>query len=395
MNIKLIMFFGLFILIYGSIHYYIGLRGWQCFQGLFSNPRIIWYWIIFIAFLASSYPLARFLAPRLPYETARMVIFIGSYWLAFMYYLLIILLAIDIVRIIDRWAGFLPAILKNTPAMTGLAVMLAVAVLVIYGTWNANHPVIRDYEVTLNKKSSDLETLHVVAVSDIHLGWINGLKQMKILTDMINELNPDLVLLTGDIIDEGIDLAAEQKIPQVLRTLHPHLGIYAIMGNHEYISKNADQAEAYLNRAGVVVLRDQWIKIGNSLYLIGRDDQSRVYYGGTTRLALSEIMKGMEKDHLPVLLMDHQPVDLENAEQAGIDLQISGHTHRGQLWPNNYITRTVFEQDCGYLRKGHLQLIVSCGYGTWGPPIRIGNRPEILNIRIKFEPSAISEITGN
>jgi len=99
-------------------------------------------------------------------------------------------------------------------------------------------------------------------------------------------------------------------------------------------------------------------------------------------------MSEVDSERLPVILLDHQPFHLEIAEQAGVDLQFSGHTHLGQMYPNNYITRAVFEQDWGYLRKNNFQVIVSCGFGTWGPPIRIGNRPEILNVLVHFaDPS--------
>ncbi len=387
MNSKLLLFFSGFILIYGLIHYYIGLRGWQFINECFFNPRILRYWIILMVFLFISYPLGRLLAPVLPHYMGQIIIVLGSYWMAFMYYLLIILITIDAVRLLDKWTGFLPAVIKNAPATAGWAVIVIVTAIVSYGAWNAHHPVVRDYELTLNKKSSSLDTLHVAAVSDIHLGWINGLKQTRLMTDMINGLNPDIVLLPGDIIDEGIDLSTEEKIPELLRTLRPALGSYAIMGNHEYISGNADMVELYLEKAGVTVLRDEW-KEFSGFYLIGRDDNSRQYYGGSPRQDLDTIMEGIDKDKLPVILLDHQPSDLQTAEQAGIDLQLSGHTHRGQIWPNNYITGAIFEEDWGYLRKNKLHLIVSCGYGTWGPPIRVGNRPEILNIRIKFEPSA-------
>lgn len=335
--------------------------------------------------LAASYPLGRLLAHVLPYEASRLMIVFGSYWLAFMYYLLIFLVAIDMVGLIAKWTGIMPTA-DRIKTVAGWAVIIVVTAIVIYGAWNANHPVVKTYEVTLNQKSSKLDSLQVVAVSDIHLGWINGIEKTKLMTDMINDLNPDLVLLPGDVIDEGIDLSTERKIPQLLQALHPRLGTYAIMGNHEYISGNADKVEAYLKRAGITVLRDECRKF-EGFYLIGRDNQSRRLYNGSPRQDLDTIMKDVQTEDLPVILMDHEPSKLQESEQAGIDLQVSGHTHKGQIWPNHYITRAIFEQDWGYLRKGDLQVIVSCGYGTWGPPIRVGNRPEILDIRIKFEPA--------
>ncbi|HEX3012273.1 MAG TPA: metallophosphoesterase [Syntrophomonadaceae bacterium] len=385
MNSKFAVFLGVFIFIYGLINYYIGLRGWQFVNGLFSNPGMLWGWIIVMAFLAVSYPLGRILAHLMPGDSGKILIVLGSYWLAYMYYLLIILLALDIIRLINRWVHIVPQATGNYPVVTGLLVIIAVTVIVFYGAWNANHPVIKNYEVTLDKKSGSVDTLQAAVVSDIHLGWINGTKQIELMTEIINSLNPDIVLIPGDVIDEGIDLSTEQKIPDILRNLHPALGTYAIMGNHEYISGNADKAEAYLEKGGVTVLRDEWVKC-HGFYLVGRDDKARAYYYGSPRKNLDAVMKGIEKDKLPVILMDHQPSDLQEAEKAGVSLELSGHTHRGQLWPNNYITRAIFEQDWGYMRKNNLQVIVSCGYGTWGPPIRIGNKPEILNIQIRFRP---------
>lgn len=312
MNSKFLMFFGGIILIYGLIHYYIGLRGWQFINSWLSSPRILWYWIISVVFLAMLYPAGRSLAPVLPHYWGRIIICMGSYWTAFMYYLLIILLTIDVIRLVDQWTGFLPAVIKNAPAI-GLSVLFLVTAIVVCGTWNSNHPVIKEYEVILAKKSSSLDSLQVAAVSDIHLGWINGERQTKLMTEMINELNPDIVVLPGDIIDEGIDLSTEQKIPELLRTLQPELGTYAVMGNHEYISGNADMVEAYLKKAGVTVLRDEW-KEFNGFYLIGRDDKSKQYYGGSSRQELDTIMEGIEKDKLPILLLDHQPSDLQTAE---------------------------------------------------------------------------------
>jgi predicted MPP superfamily phosphohydrolase len=385
MNKRFLTFIGTFLLIYGLINYYIGLRGWQLIGLITSNAGFRWCWVILLVLLALTYPLGRLLARILPGEPGRSLIISGSYWLALAFYLFLGLLLIDTFRLADQWTGILPAAVKSSPTAAAALVILLISIMVACGVWNARHPVIKKYEVTLEKKTTSLETLRVAVVSDIHLGWIIGPKQMKSMTAVINQLNPELVLLAGDIIDEGIDLATEQQIPGILKTLHPEMGVYAILGNHEYLSSNAEKVECYLRKAGVQVLRDQWVDL-NGLYLVGRDDRSRGSYYGSPRQKLAMIMEGLDQDKLPVLLMDHQPYNLESVEKAGIDLQISGHTHKGQFWPINYITHAIFEQDWGYLCKNNLQLIVSCGFGTWGPPIRIGNRPEIINLLIKFAP---------
>jgi hypothetical protein len=381
LNLQFILFYGIFFLLYGLLNYYIGLRGWQAFSSI--SMRQAWCWAAGVAMLALSFPLGRYIADFIPHDLGRIVIFMGSYWLAAMYYLLLLLLARDLLRVINRWTGIGPSNLRSS----FIIVLALVSIIIIYGTWNSHNPVVRNYELTLDKKSSSLDTMKVVMVSDIHLGWIVGIDRLQKMTTLINSLDPDLVLLPGDIVDEGVDLETEQALPEALRSLHPRFGTFAAMGNHEYISGNAEATIEFLHRAGVTVLRDQWTEVANGFYLLGRDDASRHRFNGKQRLELSTLMADLDKNKLPVILMDHEPFNLDVSEKEGVDLQFSGHTHRGQLYPNNYITQAIYEQDWGYLRKGNLQFIVSCGFGTWGPPIRIGNRPEIVHVLIHFTPT--------
>ncbi|MDD4801963.1 MAG: metallophosphoesterase [Syntrophomonas sp.] len=384
---QLTLFLSIFFSLYGLINYYIALRGWQAFNSINNSHYLSWCWAAAVALLAVSYPLGRFLADLLPHDLSRIVIYIGSYWLAAMYYLFLILLVCDLLRAISGWAGILPSSLRDSFNVITLGVLALVGCLLLIGTWISLNPVVRNYEVTLNKKSSTIDSMRVVVVSDIHLGWIVGLDRLKYMTDIINSLEPDLVLLPGDIIDEGLDLAAEQELPEIMRSLHPRFGTFAAMGNHEYISGNPEATIELLNRAGVKVLRDQWAEVTEGFYVLGRDDASRHRFNAHERVELSTLMADVDKDKLPVILMDHEPFNLEISDKEGIDLQFSGHTHLGQLFPNNYITNAIYEQDWGYLRKDNLQIIVSSGYGTWGPPIRIGNRPEVVNVLVHFAPA--------
>ena len=383
-NKNIILFLIVFSLLYGLVNYYIGIRGYQALSWL--NPKMARLWVVLVIVMAMSLPLGRVMAPHVRPNLAGPVIYCSSYWLAAMYYLLLILALADVGRWVLRRSGLLPHFLKGQYSLALLGVLILVLALLIYGTWNARHPVIRNYEVNLSRKSSSLESIQVAAVSDIHLGGIVGIDRLGQMTDIINSLNPDLILFAGDTIDEGVDINTEMEMPAVLQTLHPRLGSFAIMGNHEYISGNAETTSEFLARTGITVLRDQAYEINNELYIVGRDDASRNRFDGSPRQELSAIMATIDKNRLPVILMDHEPSNLQESEQAGVDLQLSGHTHRGQLFPNNYITRAVFEDDWGYWRKNNFQLIVSCGFGTWGPPIRIGNHPEILNIKINFIP---------
>jgi predicted MPP superfamily phosphohydrolase len=133
-----------------------------------------------------------------------------------------------------------------------------------------------------------------------------------------------------------------------------------------------------MEEADITVLRDSYQLIADSFYLVGRDDAHN-----SNRKELDTVISGIDKS-LPVILMDHNPSYLEDGDNAQIDLQLSGHTHQGQFFPLNLVTDKVFEVDWGYLQKDHMQVIVSNGFGTWGPPIRVGNRPEIVEIFIKF-----------
>ncbi len=385
MNGQLILFISTFMMVYGVANFYVGWRGWQALNYLIASPRWAWCWALLAASMAVSYPLGRWLSHFVPHSVARIFVFIGSYWMAALYYLLLIFLLSDLLRISNRILNFIPPGLRGKFPLLIVTVIGLVAILLVYGTWNAHHPVVTHYEIRAERKSSTLQELNIVAVSDIHLGWIVGIDRLQHMTERISTLEPDLVLLVGDIVDEGVDLSAEREMPRVLHSLQPRLGTFAVMGNHEYISGQAETTIGFLNQNGVTVVRDQVAEIKDGLFIVGRDDVSRHRLNGTTRLNMSELMEMVDDQRLPVVLLDHEPTDLQAAESAGVDLMFSGHTHLGQIFPNNFITNVIYEQDWGYLRKGNMQLIVSSGYGTWGPPIRIGNRPEIVYVRVCFK----------
>lgn len=161
-------------------------------------------------------------------------------------------------------------------------------------------------------------------------------------------------------------------------------GVYACLGNHDGMRSKVEDGVKVFNAAGINMVRDKAILINNSVYVIGRDDISLESSTNIKRKELSYITKDLDKSK-PLLLMDHQPKNLGDAEMQGIDLQISGHTHRGQLFPANIVTSLIFELDYGYLEKNNSKYIVSSGYGTWGPPIRLGSRCEIVEINVKFK----------
>lgn len=384
MQNSFIVFFSLFLAVYSALNYYIGKRILQIIISIpnisqYINPNI--HWLIFWA-IAFAYIIGRISTIYLPeMYFSNFLSIAGAYWLAAMYYFVLLFFILDIVNFIGKFTNVI-----NSPkffSMTGAVIIFTVLSLVIYGAWNARQPYVNHYEITIHKKAGDLKTLKIVAVSDIHLGNIvhNG-RLTKMVTE-INALNPDIVLLPGDVIDENIGPFVEQNMSQTFRQLKSKLGTYAVLGNHEYIGGHSEEAIKYLQKAGITVLRDRYVKIADNFYLIGRDDKSRERFYGKSRLNLTELMTGIDHS-LPIIVMDHQPVNLLEPQKAGVDLQLSGHTHYGQIFPNNLITNAIYEIDWGYLQKGNFNIIVSSGFGTWGPPVRIGTKSEILDIKINF-----------
>ncbi|MEQ8173821.1 MAG: metallophosphoesterase [Syntrophomonadaceae bacterium] len=382
MRLSMLVFFSIFIIIYGLSNYYIALRGWQALSSVSRTGALLW--AAGVAFLALLYIIGRFVDGKLPYSDTRAIMLGGSYWMAAWFYFLLLFASFDLLRLLSR-LPFIPAIVwSDWSYRLFLASIGLVLILLIWGSLNAWHPVVRRYDLVLPQKSSPLNELHVVAVSDIHLGWVVDSRRLNQLVDKIRDLNPDAVFLVGDVIDEGIDPAAESLIPQALIKVQPPLGSFAILGNHEYISRQAERLKPYFLEGGVSLLRDESVKVADAFYLVGRDDRSSATFNGGARQELPALLTGIDRESLPVILLDHQPFNLHEAQVQGVDLQISGHTHLGQMFPNNLVTRAMYECDWGYLRKENLQVLVSSGYGTWGPPIRIGNRPEILDIYITF-----------
>lgn len=383
MRTQFVIVFSIILTLYGFLNYYVGLRGWQSISKLVPHGYGKIYWVLF-TLLATSYFIGRFGERFLPARIGDSLIVLGSYWLAALYYLILLFILFDLLRLAGRLVGILPEGFKQFPPVAGLVIISMVAVIVLYGVWNARNPQVTNYEIDITKQAGEIKQLHVVMVADIHLGRIVNNGRLMGLVDKINELNPDLVLLPGDIIDENISLFVEQRMPDTLLLLKPRYGTYAVLGNHEYIGGHVEEAVLHLKESGVKVLRDDYVKIEDSFYIVGRDDRSGNRFRGQQRKELSAVMEGVDRS-LPIFLLDHQPYNLEEGQGQGVDLQVSGHTHLGQLYPNNFITRRMFEIDWGHLQKGDFNVIVSCGFGTWGPPIRVGNRPEIASITVNFK----------
>ncbi|HET6513270.1 MAG TPA: metallophosphoesterase, partial [Candidatus Kapabacteria bacterium] len=210
---------------------------------------------------------------------------------------------------------------------------------------------------------------------------INGRKRAQQFVDKINAQDPDIVLLAGDVVDGALAPVVRRDLGKILGQIKSKHGVFAVTGNHEYIG-TVEATVKYLELHGIRVLRDEVIEVAD-LSIIGREDLSFNRAYGRRRTELSELVANLDKTK-PIIMMDHQPFHLEQAEQNGIDFQLSGHTHHGQFWPINHITNRVYEVSWGYKLKSNTHVYVSCGAGTWGPPVRIGSSPEIMRVEMTF-----------
>jgi predicted MPP superfamily phosphohydrolase len=377
-----IIFFSIVFSVYGLVNYYIFVTGWNAFQ---HNP--LWNTVYVIAFLvlSLSFIAGRFLERAVLNWFSSLLVWLGAFWLGAMVYFLLFAVLFDLIRLLNFFIPFYPQFVTAYYEQAKYIIFLCAAgiviIIVIAGYINARTPHIKNLEIKINKPS-EFKLLKLAVASDIHLGTIICKSRVEKMVSLINSLNADIVLLPGDIVDEDLRPVIKQNLGETLRKIKSKYGIYGITGNHEYIG-GAEPACKYLEEHGIKILRDSFTEI-NGVYIVGREDRSIKQFSGKRRKPLDEIMAGIDKSK-PVILMDHQPVKLAEAEENGVDLQLSGHTHHGQLWPFNFITKKVYELSRGYKLKGRTHYYVSCGAGSWGPPIRTGNRPEILYIELAFK----------
>ena len=382
---SLYIFITVFLTGYGLINTYIFLRGWPATAWMRPSWRkavLLLFW-----FSILSYPLGRFLSRLVPLPGEDGLVLIGSFYLAVMIYLFLVILFLDTLRLIRY---LFPPVLKKRFQPSGKAprtrFLMVIGIVLItssLGHWNALHPRIRNLAINLSQTTGPRQQLSVVMASDLHLGRIIRNSRLEKIVGRINGLKPDLVLLAGDLTDEDIPFLSDQNTAAILQRIQAPLGVYSVTGNHEYYS-GREKAVSFIRQGGIRVLEDEIVKVGEALYLVGRKDRTAERFG-EPRKPLAELMKEVPPGY-SVILMDHQPFQLAEAQRQGVGLQLSGHTHNGQLFPINFIVGKIYENPWGYLKKGGTQYYVSCGVGTWGPPVRTCSIPEIVHIRLTLHP---------
>ena len=386
-NYQFLIFFSIVLILYSSINYYILHRSMQALPP--ASGLKPWFRWLFIA-VASSYVLGRIIERIQLSAFSDLLMWVGSFWLAAMFYFFLAVVFIDFIRLTHHFTGILPETWLTPKAATNTLgiTMIVVFTVIIAGYFNAVNPRLHKLTLDVDKSANGMKELHIAMASDIHMGTIIGPRRMEKLVNRINQLKPDIVLFAGDVVDEDLAPVIRQNLGEALKRLKAPLGVYGITGNHEYIG-GANAAVAYLEAHGVTMLRDSVLKIANAFYLAGREDRDKTRFSGEPRMTVDSLLSTVDNS-LPVILLDHQPFNLDKAADAGVDLQLSGHTHHGQLWPLNYLTSAIYEVSMGYLKKGKTHIYVSPGFGGWGPPVRTGNRPEVVDITLRFRESTQS-----
>lgn len=378
------IFFTIFLLVYGSANFYLYVRAMQAFQFQSLYAKLLFSAVFVLA--ASSYILSKSLLSNVNAVLYDVFLWIGSFWFAFLLYFILSILVIDIFVLINRFFPFLPQFLfqdyAKTKLLTGLGILLLVFITVSCGYFNANNIKLKTIRLSIPKKNASLTSLNIFYFSDAHFTPVNNGRIAKKIINLAEQVKPDIILIGGDVVDDKSNHLKRIGIDEELRQLKAKYGVYTINGNHEYIV-NVNNADNFLNENNVKVLRDSMITIENSVQIIGREDASIASFAHGKRKSLPELLANARKD-LPIILLDHQPLHLAESAAGNIDLQLSGHTHHGQMWPFNFITKMVYELSWGYKKINNTHFYVSSGVGTWGPPVKIGNDAEVINFKISF-----------
>ncbi len=372
------MGFLIFFAIYISINFYIFFRGRQALpkeilvQAIYS----ILFWIfslsIFVAFTLEGklHPAIIAIADNL-----------GGFWVVTFLFFLVMILVADIFRLTDYFLGIFPLQMKENWSQVKIIYLCSVVFMwltfSIIGYLRFSNPKIVNLNLDLPAKGNHHSSLNIVAASDIHLGNVIRKGRLIKYVKLINDQNPDIILLAGDLFDRNLHTVEWQQMDAELSKLKAKFGVYAILGNHEYYG-NLNKAMEIISRSGIMLLKDTTVTIDSAFVLIGRDDRTN-----RMRKPLKSVIQNIDRD-LPSILLDHQPYHLKEAVENKINLQISGHTHNGQLFPINRIVAKMYELAYGYSKIGNTHFYVSSGLGLWGAPIRLGTQSEIVKIKLNF-----------
>lgn len=379
MNRLAVFFFIIFVFsLYGGTNYYIGKRIFKGFNYLFPGINTKIYVVIF-----TLITLLIFIAILpLPLDIKRIISWISYHWVGIFVYLLLFFLVSDLAMLLGRVFKIAPNPMpQSIDFYKSLIVIILTVGVVGYGMYNAKQTKHVFYDIQIKNTSLEGE-MKIVLISDLHLGAINSEKRLQGIVDSINKLKPDIVCIAGDIFNDDFNLIKDpEEVIKIFRNIKATYGAYAILGNHD-AGKTLNKMIELLEKSNINLLNDEYVIIDKKLVLVGRLDPAPI--GGFGELErkedIGDILVSADAN-MPVIVIDHTPSNIEQYDKK-IDLVLSGHTHKGQMFPFNFITNAIFTIDYGHYQKdeGSPHFIVTSGVGTWGPPIRVGSSNEIVSI---------------
>jgi predicted MPP superfamily phosphohydrolase len=381
-------------IVYGGICFYIGIRLFGLLTCFLPALKAVVFWPIF-SLLCLLLIFSGFIPHKLNFLRKA-----GSYWMAVIMYLLILLALADFVRLFINL--FFNKKINNLMIYSTGAAFLLCFILIIFGVFHARSIKTANYNLTLPGTGTGIR---IVLISDTHIGSAINEKWIKRVVDKINITEPDIVCLAGDIFDGNIDSIKDlSKVISELKRIKTPLGVFAVLGNHDvdrmaFRNNSTERITGILKDSNIILLQDEVFTIRENLFLAGRKDARPIGMnapdnGTSLRKTPEELFLDINLNSGTIILIDHQPTQFPQLEKAGVDLVLSGHTHKGQIFPGSLVTKNMFKKmgatHYGYWQGGavsgkRMQAIVTSGAAYWGPPLRIGTNSEVAVIDVRFE----------
>ena len=371
------MFHTILTLAYIIPNIYLFVRIWQLF---ISKEQRVYYVLIYLL-LFLIYPVSNLFHEAGPGLAARTLSAFADYLLPFFLYLFLFVLLLDLLLLFSRLFRLVTEKkIKSSPFRSyGLPVIVFCSMAVVAaGIINFNTIRTTEYKITIPGKSSKASHIKIAFVSDFHLQETTGIHFMEKFMLKIDSIKPDLMLFGGDIVEgdrEGENMERFEKLLSGIKTTY---GVFGVLGNHEHYARQ--DKGSFFRKSGIEILSDSVVIVDSSFILVGRNDSHT-----RTRKSVEEIMRNIP-DNLPVILIDHRPTEIEQISRTSADVVFSGHTHDGQLFPINLITRSIYELSHGHMKKNNTHFFVSSGIRLWGPPVRTTGKSEIMVIDAEFVP---------
>jgi predicted MPP superfamily phosphohydrolase len=349
-------------------------------MSLFISKRYRLLYTVIYLLAAAVYPIAQGFPEGNANLFQQSISAISGYSLPFFLYLFMFVVLFDLFLLINHLVKIIsPEKRKCFPfRLYMLSAMIALSLaVVVAGAINLNRIRVSEYNITVPKRSSNIDHLRVVFVADFHIRQNTSPHYVEHYVRKVKALKPDLLLYGGDIVEGDSENETTEFIEKELRNIPAKYGAYGVPGNHEFYGGH--DKKPFFQRAGIAPLFDTIISINNSFYLAGRYDEHF-----RNRKTIGEIL-GSETRDMPVILVDHRPTQLQEVSRTETDVQFSGHTHNGQLFPINLIVGNMFELSWGYRKIRNTHFFVTSGLRLWGPPVKTAGKSEIMLVNIEFK----------